>query len=78
MANNFFGVGAFFLGWSGDAKQIFLKVSLTTLNNIETFPETRHLFIFLPKGKVREFWFQLGIYGRNEKSQGISEFSKKM
>ena len=41
------------------------------------FPETRHLFIFLPKGKVWEFWFQSGIYGRNEKSQGISEFSKK-
>ena len=30
MANKFFGVrGAFFLGSSGDAKQIFYKVSLT-------------------------------------------------
>ena len=57
--------------------RFFSRSALPTLKNIQMFPETRHLFIFLPKGKVWEFWFQSGIYGRNEKSQGISEFSKK-
>ena len=58
--------------------RFFSRSALPTLKDIQMFPETRHLFIFLPKGKVWEFWFQSGIYGRNEKSQGISEFSKKM
>ena len=58
--------------------RFFIRSALPTLKNIEMFLETRHLFIFLPKGKVREFWFQPRIYGRNEKSPGISEFKKKM